>query len=56
MNRALGVIQWSLAVLFLFAGASKLILPAAEMTRQVPLPSAFFRFIGVAEVMVSWSS
>jgi len=50
MNRALWVIQWLLAVVFLFAGASKLILPVEEMTRQVPLPGAFLRFIGVAEV------
>ena len=51
MNRALWVIQWLLAVLFLFAGGSKLILPVEEMTRQVPLPGAFLRFIGVAEIL-----
>ena len=51
MNRALWVIQWLLAVLFLFAGGSKLILPVEEMTRQVPLPGAFLRFIGVAEML-----
>ena len=51
MNRVLWVIQWLLAVLFLFAGGSKLILPVEEMTRQVPLPGAFLRFIGVAEIL-----
>jgi DoxX-like family len=35
---------------FLFAGGTKLILPIEEMTKQVPLPGAFLRFVGVAEV------
>ena len=51
MNRALWVIQWLLAAIFLFAGGAKLILPVEEMTRQLPLPGAFLRFIGVAEVL-----
>ncbi len=51
MNRALWVIQWLLAVVFLFAGGSKLILPVEEMTKQMPLPGPFLRFIGVAEVL-----
>jgi hypothetical protein len=29
----------------------KLILPIEDMTRQMPLPGAFLRFIGVAEVL-----
>jgi DoxX-like family len=51
MNRALCVIQWLLAAIFLFAGGAKLILPVEEMTRQLPLSGAFLRFIGVAEVL-----
>jgi hypothetical protein len=52
MNRALWLVQGVLALLFLFAGGMKLVLPIEEMTKQmpVPLPGAFLRFIGVAEV------
>ncbi|HET8852473.1 MAG TPA: DoxX family protein, partial [Ktedonobacteraceae bacterium] len=39
-----------LALLFLFAGSMKLILPVEMMTAQMPLPGLFLRFIGVAEV------
>jgi hypothetical protein len=49
-NRALWVIQVLLALLFLFAGSMKLILPIAAMTKQLPLPGLFLRFIGVAEI------
>jgi len=45
------VIQGVLAALFLFAGGMKLALPAAELTKQGPLPEAFLRFIGMAEVL-----
>jgi hypothetical protein len=51
MNYILWTVQWILALLFLFAGGFKLILPIAEMTRQMPLPGLFLRFIGVAEVL-----
>ncbi len=51
MTRALWVLQGLLALLFLFAGGTKLILPVEEMTKQMPLPGAFMRFIGVAEVL-----
>jgi uncharacterized membrane protein YphA (DoxX/SURF4 family) len=53
MNRALWLVQGVLALLFLFAGGMKLVLPIEEMTKQmpVPLPGAFLRFIGVAEVL-----
>ena len=50
-NRVLWIVQSLLALLFLFAGAMKLILPIEEMTKQIPLPGAFLRFIGVAEVL-----
>ena len=43
-------IQGLLAALFLFAGGMKLVLPIQEMTKQMPLPGAFLRFIGIAEV------
>src|SRR2546423_13069621 len=53
MNRALWIIQILLALLFLFAGAVKLVMPIEEMTKQMPvmLPGMFLRFIGVAEVL-----
>ena len=43
--------QGLLALLFLFAGGMKLILPIEEMTRDVPMPGPFLRFIGVAELL-----
>ena len=46
----LWIVQIVLAGLFLFAGGMKLVLPIAEMTKQIALPGAFIRFIGVAEV------
>jgi DoxX-like protein len=51
VNRALWIVQALLAALFLFAGGTKLVLPIEEMTRQVPLPGAFLRFIAVAEIL-----
>ena len=53
MNIALWIIQVLLALLFLFAGAMKLIMPIEEMTRQMPvaIPGLFLRFIGVCEVL-----
>jgi hypothetical protein len=52
MNRALWIIQGLLALLFLFAGGTKLVLPVAEMTKQMPMLSgSFLRFVGVCEVL-----
>lgn len=51
MNRALWIIQWLLALLFLFAGGMKLVLPIEAMTQQMTMPGWFLRFIGVAEVL-----
>jgi uncharacterized membrane protein len=54
MSQALWVVQVLLALAFLFAGGTKLVMPIEEMTRQmpeVPLPGSFLRFIGVAEVL-----
>ena len=51
MNRLLWVVQVLLALLFLFAGGAKLVMSAAELTAQTPLPAAFLRFIGVMEIL-----
>ena len=54
MSKRINVLLWTvqalLAALFLFAGAMKFILPIAEMTKQMPLPGAFIRFIGICEI------
>ena len=47
----LWIIQGLLALVFMFAGVMKFIMPIEEMTKQVPLPGLFLRFIGVAEVL-----
>ena len=49
---ALWIVQGLLALLFLFAGSMKLIVPIAMLTAQMPmpLPGLFLKFIGVAEV------
>lgn len=51
MNVALWIVQALLAALFLFAGGTKLILPIEEMTKQMPMPGWFLRFIGMAELL-----
>ena len=51
MTVALWVVQGLLALVFLFSGASKLVMSIEEMTKDVALPGAFLRFIGVAEVV-----
>ena len=51
LNAVLWIAQALLALLYLFTGGMKLIMPIEEMTRDVPLPGAFLRFIGVAEVL-----
>ena len=51
MNVALWIIQALLALLFLFAGGMKLVITIEEMTKQVPLPGLFLRFIAVCEVL-----
>jgi uncharacterized membrane protein YphA (DoxX/SURF4 family) len=48
---ALWVAQGLLAALFLFAGAMKLVMPIAALTKDAPLPGTFLRFIGVLEVL-----
>jgi hypothetical protein len=51
LNVVLWIIQVLLALLFLFAGGVKLIMPIAAMAKQVALPGWFLLFIGVAEVL-----
>jgi len=51
MTYALWIVQALLALLFLFAGASKFIMSIEEMTKDIQLPGAFLRFIGVAEIL-----
>jgi uncharacterized membrane protein YphA (DoxX/SURF4 family) len=53
MNIALWIVQVLLALLFLFAGGMKLVLPVEELTKQMPLllPGWFVRFTGVVEVL-----
>ena len=51
MTYALWIVQGLLALLFLWAGGMKLVLPVEAMTEQMPLPGLFLRFIGVAEVL-----
>jgi uncharacterized membrane protein YphA (DoxX/SURF4 family) len=51
MTCALWIVQVLLALMFLFAGGMKLVLPIEELTEQLPLPELFVRFIGVVEVL-----
>lgn len=46
----LWIVQVLLALIFLFTGSMKLILPIEMLTAQTPLPGLLVRFIGVAEV------
>jgi len=53
-SRRLGVTLWTvqtlLALLFLFAGSMKFIMPVAEMTKQIPFSGTFLHFIGLCEI------
>ena len=51
VTTTLWTIQILLALIFLFAGSMKLILPIEMMTAQIPLPGLFLRFIGICEVV-----
>jgi uncharacterized membrane protein YphA (DoxX/SURF4 family) len=52
MTSTLWIVQGLLALLFLIAGSTKLMLPIEMITAQMPLPlpGLFLRFIGVVEV------
>ena len=47
----LWIVQGLLALLFLFGGVMKFVMPIAEMTKQTHLPGLFLHFIGVAEIL-----
>ena len=56
MNIVLWIIQVLLALLFLFAGGTKLVLPIEVLASMgspnaIPLPGLLVRFIGVCEVL-----
>ena len=57
MKYVLWILQVLLALLFIFAGGSKLIMPIEQMQElarqagQTPLPGMLLRFIGVAELL-----
>ena len=51
MHMALWIVQVLLALLFLFAGGMKLILPLDKLTGPVVLPGWFVRFLGEVEVL-----
>ena len=51
-NTLLWIVQGLLALLFLFAGVSKLVMPLAAMQQgPIALPGWFLRFLGVAETL-----
>ena len=51
MSHALWIVQGVLALIFLFAGGTKLVLPLEKLVGPMPMPGVFLRFIGVAEVL-----
>ena len=51
MTYVLWIVQGLLALLFMFAGGMKLILPLEKMAGPVELPGSLLRFIGVWEVL-----
>jgi hypothetical protein len=51
LSTLLWIVQGLLALLFLFAGSMKFIMPIEMMTKQTHLPGPFFWFIGVAEIL-----
>ena len=54
MNRALWIVQFLLALLFLFSGVMKFVMPVDEMLQGMPealASGAFIHFIGVCEIL-----
>jgi len=53
MNRTLWIIQILLALVFLFAGEAKFLVPADQMTQGMPawLSISFLHFIGACELL-----
>lgn len=51
-NALLWTLQVIITLLFLFAGSMKLILPAADLAREMPsIPILFVRVLGVVEIL-----
>jgi len=51
LNIVLWIVQVLLALLFIWAGGMKLVLPLEKLAGPVALPGALVRFIGVAELL-----
>jgi uncharacterized membrane protein YphA (DoxX/SURF4 family) len=51
LNVLLWVLQVLLALIFMFAGVMKFIIPVEEMTKQIAMPGWFLHFIGVSEIL-----
>jgi uncharacterized membrane protein YphA (DoxX/SURF4 family) len=51
VSTLLWIAQTLLALIFLFAGGMKLVLPLAAMQGPVALPGTFLRFIGICETL-----
>jgi hypothetical protein len=50
--RVLWIVQGLLALMFLFAGGVKIVMPGDVLTKDTPmLSAAFLRFVGVCEVL-----
>ena len=50
-NVILWVVQALLAALFLFAGITKLMMPAQALEQQAHMSATFLKFIGVCEIL-----
>lgn len=51
LSAGLWTVQTILALLFVFSGLMKFMMPAEQMTKNSSLPLWFFYFIGVSEVL-----
>lgn len=51
MTYVLWAVQVVLALVFLFAGGMKFVMPVEEMTAGTPFPGVFYQFIGLCEVV-----
>jgi uncharacterized membrane protein YphA (DoxX/SURF4 family) len=51
MKYALWTIQVLLALLFIFSGVMKFVIPVETMTKDTPMSGLFVHFIGVCEIL-----
>ena len=51
MSVTLWIVQSLLALVFLFAGVMKFLMPVEEMTAGTPFPGSFYHFIGLCEIL-----